>query len=336
MSRYSRQELFSGIGEAGQARIRASRAILVGCGALGSALSEMLTRAGVGDLTIVDRDFVEESNLQRQTLFTERDARDGVPKAKAAEARLRELNHEVAVRGLVKDFTSENARELVRGMDLVLDGTDNFETRFLLNDVALAEGVPWIYGACVESYGLALLVRPKVSPCLRCVLGEMPGAGSGPTCDTAGVVLPIVEVVAGIQGAEALKILSGRTERLLRGIVSVDLWNGTFHVMDLRGRAPWCPLCTEGRYDYLERPSSSGVLCGRDAVQLRPQTGSRVDLSALSERLSRLGRVVRNEYLVRFLGSEGEIVVFEDGRALVKGVSDVPAARSLFSKYVGN
>jgi adenylyltransferase/sulfurtransferase len=336
MSRYSRQELFSGIGEEGQARIRASRVLLVGCGALGSALGEMLTRAGVGALTIVDRDFVEESNLQRQTLFSEEQARLGAPKAKVAETRLLEINGEVALKGVVADFASENARELVRGMDLVLDGTDNFETRFLLNDVALAEGVPWIYGACVGSYGLALLVRPRVSPCLRCVLGEMPLAGSGPTCDTAGIVLPIVQVVAGIQGAEALKVLSGRTERLSPGVVSVDLWDGTFHVMDLRGKPPWCPLCTEGRYDYLEKPSSSAVLCGRDAVQLRPPAGSRVDLPALSERLSRLGRVVLNDYLLRFLGPEGEIVVFGDGRALVKGVADVSRARSLFSKYVGN
>jgi hypothetical protein len=218
----------------------------------------------------------------------------------------------------------------------MLDGTDNFETRFLLNDLALRDGVPWIYGACVGSYGLALLIRPRLTPCLRCILEEMPPPGSGPTCDNSGVVAPIVQVVAGIQGAEALKVLSGRPESLLPGIVSVDLWTGVFDIMDLRGKAPWCPACTQSQYDYLERRSSSAILCGRDAVQLRGSPGGRVDLRALAARLASLGRVVQNQYLVRFTAPEGEIVVFEDGRALLKGVSDVPQARSLFSKYVGN
>jgi molybdopterin/thiamine biosynthesis adenylyltransferase len=338
LGRYSRQELFAGIGPEGQSRIRAARVVVVGCGALGSALAEMMTRAGVGRLTLVDRDYVEESNLQRQSLFDEADAARGMPKAVAAEAKLRRINSDVELRGVVADLSTENADELLKGAHLVLDGTDNFEARFLVNDVCVREDIPWVYGACVGAYGLALLVRPHVSPCLRCVLEEMPAPGSGPTCDTAGVVAPIVHVVAGIQAGEALKVLAGRTESLLPGVVTVDLWQGLFEVMDLRGRAPWCPACTQGRYDYAVpgAAGASAVLCGRDAVQVRAPRGTRVDLPALAARLSAAGAVTANEHLVRFVGSDGELVVFADGRAIVKGVRDAAQARGLYAKYVGS
>jgi adenylyltransferase/sulfurtransferase len=336
--RYSRQELFAGIGPEGQARIRAARAVVVGCGALGSSLAEMMARAGVGGLTVIDRDYVEESNLQRQSLFDEADAARGMPKAVAAESKLRAINSDVLVRGVVADLSTENADELLAGAGIVLDGTDNFEARFLVNDVCVREGIPWVYGACVGAYGLALLVRPRVSPCLRCVLEEMPAPGSGPTCDTAGVVAPIVHVVAGIQAAEALKVLSGRTESLLPGVVSVDLWQGVFEVMDLRDRAPWCPACTEGRYDYAVKGAAgaSAVLCGRDAVQIRAPRGTRIDLPALAGRLSAAGSVTANEHLVRFVGKDAELVVFGDGRAIVKGVRDAAQARGVYAKYVGS
>ena len=337
-SRYSRQELFAGIGRDGQERLRSARVAVVGCGALGSILAETMTRAGVGAVTIVDRDLVEESNLQRQSLFDEEDVRGGMPKAVAAESRLRRINSEVQVKGVVADLTADNADALLDGASLVLDGTDNFETRFLLNDVCLRAGRPWVYGACVGSYGLALLVRPRVTPCLRCLLGERPAAGSGDTCDTVGVVAPIVQVVAGLQGAEALKVLSGRTESLLPGLVTVDLWQGTFDVMDLRGRAPWCPACTEGRYDYAVAGTGgmTAVLCGRDAVQVRPSTATLLDLPALAGRLRAAGDVrASNEHLVRFVAPEAELVVFKDGRALVKNVRDTARARSVYAKYVG-
>jgi adenylyltransferase/sulfurtransferase len=336
--RYSRQELFAGIGPDGQARIRAADVVVVGCGALGSALAEMMTRAGVRRLTLVDRDYVEESNLQRQSLFDEADAARGMPKAVAAEAKLRRINSDVEVRGVVADLAADNADELLKGAGLVLDGTDNFEARFLVNDVCVREGIPWVYGACVGAYGLALLVRPRVSPCLRCVLEEMPAPGSGPTCDTAGVVAPIVHVVAGIQAGEALKVLAGRTESLLPGVVTVDLWQGLFEIMDLRGRAPWCPACTEGRYDYAVRGAAGApaVLCGRDAVQVRAPRGTRVDLQALAARLTAAGSVTANEHLVRFVGRDAELVVFADGRAIVKGVRDAAQARGLYAKYVGS
>ena len=337
-SRYSRQELFAGIGREGQARLGTARVVVVGCGALGSVASEMMVRAGVRSLTVVDRDFVEESNLQRQSLFDEADVALGLPKAAAAETHLRALNAGVEVRGVVADLVSDNADALLAGADLVLDGTDNFETRFLLNDVCVRAGLPWVYGACVGSYGLALLVRPKVSPCLRCLLEERPAPGSGPTCDTAGVVAPIVHVIAGIQVGEALKLLAGRVDSLLPGLVTVDLWTGQFDVLDLRGRAPWCPACTAGQFDYAVAGPAGGsaVLCGRDAVQVRPGREAQVDLGALAERLGASAEVrAVNEHLVRFVVPEAELVVFRDGRAIVKNVRDTAQARSLYAKYVG-
>ena len=337
-SRYSRQELFAGIGREGQARLGTARVVVVGCGALGSVASEMMVRAGVRSLTVVDRDFVEESNLQRQSLFDEADVALGLPKAAAAETHLRALNAGVEVRGVVTDLVSDNADALLAGADLVLDGTDNFETRFLLNDVCVRAGIPWVYGACVGSYGLALLVRPKVSPCLRCLLEERPAPGSGPTCDTAGVIAPIVHVIAGIQVGEAMKLLAGRLDSLLPGLVTVDLWTGQFDVLDLRGRAPWCPACTAGQFDYAVAAPAGGsaVLCGRDAVQVRPGRDAHVDLGALAERLGASAQVrAVNEHLVRFVVPEAELVVFRDGRAIVKNVRDTAQARSLYAKYVG-
>jgi molybdopterin-synthase adenylyltransferase len=337
-SRYSRQELFAGLGREGQARIREARVLVVGAGALGSALAEMMARAGVGALTLVDRDYVEPSNLQRQSLYDENDAAQGLPKAVAAEAKLRAINSDVVVRGVVADLAADNAAGLLAGHGLVLDGTDNFETRFLLNDLCVRDGIPWVYGACVGAYGLALAVRPRVSPCLRCVLEERPEPGSGPTCETAGVIAPIVHVVAGIQGGEAFKLLAGRHDALLRGVATVDLWSGLFSVMDLRGRAPWCPACVFGRYDFARHDGVglSTVLCGRDAVQVRPAPGRALDLEALAQRLSAAGRVKRNEHLVRFVASGAELVVFRDGRAIVKGVKDGAEARSLYARYIGN
>jgi len=335
MSRYSRQELFAGIGREGQEKIRRSRVLVVGCGALGSATAETMARAGVGALTLVDRDFVETTNLQRQSLFDEEDAALARPKAIAAEARLVRLNSEVAVRGIVADVDAALADRLVREADLVLDGTDNFETRYVLNDVCVRAGVPWVYGACVAAHGAALAVRPGKTPCLRCVLGERPAAGSGETCDTSGVVAPIVQVVAGVQAAEALKILAGRETALVDGLVTVDLWSGTFDVAGFAGRAPWCPSCAQGRFDYAEAPpAGAAVLCGRDAVQLRTG-GLPIDVLRLAARLRAAGEVVANEHLVRLRASDAELVVFADGRAIVKGTADAARARAVLARYVG-
>jgi adenylyltransferase/sulfurtransferase len=335
MSRYSRQELFAGIGREGQERIRRARVLVVGGGALGSAAAESMARAGVGTLTVVDRDLVEVANLQRQSLFDEEDAALARPKAVAAEARLRRINSEVAVRGVVADVDAALAARLVAEADLVLDGTDNFETRYVLNDVCLRAGVPWVYGACVAAHGAALAVLPGKTPCLRCVLGERPAIGAVETCDTAGVVAPVVQAVAGIQAAEALKILAGRHDALVGGLVTLDLWAGSFDVARLEGRAPWCPSCTEGRLDYADAPrSSAAVLCGRDAVQIRGEEAP-LDVPALAARLRGAGEVVANAHLVRFRARDAELVVFADGRAIVKGTADPARARAVLARYVG-
>jgi adenylyltransferase/sulfurtransferase len=335
--RYSRQERFAPIGPEGQERLRSARILVVGCGALGSALAETMVRAGVGGVTVVDRDVVEASNLQRQALFDEEDAARARPKAVAAEARLQRLNSDVAVRGIVADVDSTNADGLVREADLVLDGMDNFETRYLVNDVCLRTRVPWVYGACVAAHGTALVIRPGRTPCLRCVIGERPAPGSAETCDTVGVIGPIVQVVAGLQAAEALKLLVADEEALLPGLATVDVWAGTFDVADLRGREPWCPSCVEQRFDYASSsvPASS-VLCGRDAVQLRGDAETTLDLQALAARLRPAGEVMSNDHLVRFRSPDAELVVFADGRAIVKGVTDVARARSVYARYVGS
>jgi adenylyltransferase/sulfurtransferase len=241
----------------------------------------------------------------------------------------------VAIRGVVADLGATLADELVREADLVLDGSDNFETRYVLNDVCLRAGVPWVYGACVAAHGAALAVRPGKTPCLRCVLGERPLPGSGETCDTAGVVAPVVQVVAGIQAAEALKLLAGRLDALVGGLVTVDLWSGAFEVARLDDRAPWCPSCTERRYDYAQEPlAPAAALCGRDAVQLRG-AGAPLDLESLATRLRAAGDVVANPHLVRLYVPEAELVVFADGRAIVKGTADAARARSIYARYVG-
>jgi len=339
MSRYSRQELFAGIGPDGQRRIRGVRVLVVGVGALGSSLAELMVRAGVGSATVVDRDYVEESNLQRQALFDQADADQSLPKAVAAERHLRRLNPEVRVEGIVADVHSGNVTALVSEADLVLDGTDNFETRFVLNDACVQARIPWVYGACVGAYGLALAVRPGKTPCLKCILEEVPPPGSSPTCDTVGVIAPIARVVAGIQAAEALKLAAGREEALLPGIVTVDLWKGTFEVKDLSRRKPSCPACTEGRFTDLDRPQTgAALLCGREAVQIRPTGDGRPDLEALAARLGAVAEVRANEHLVRFTVDGSEIVVFADGRALVKtkGLADEARARALYARYVGS
>ncbi len=334
MSRYARQELFGPIGREGQERLRSARALVVGCGGLGSALAETLVRAGVGSLMVADRDYVELSNLQRQTLFDEEDAARSRPKAVAAEMRLRALNAEVAVRGIVADVGAALARELVKEADLVLDGSDNFATRYVLNDVCLQAGVPWIYGACVAAHGAVLAVRPGRTPCLRCVLGERPDPSTADTCETAGVVGPIVQVVAGVQAAESLKLLTGRADTVQQGLFTIDLWGGRFELVGFAGRAPWCPSCTERRFDYADAPTAPAVaLCGRDAVQIRG--GAPLDLARLADRLRPAGEVVVNEHLVRFRSTEAELVLFGDGRVLVKGTADTGRAQSLYARFVG-
>jgi molybdopterin/thiamine biosynthesis adenylyltransferase len=339
MERYSRQILFEGIGDEGQRRLAGSRVLVVGCGALGSAQVEMLARAGVGSLRVVDRDFVEESNLQRQTMFTERDARERVPKAVAAVLRVAEINSDVECEAEVADVNQSNVERLIEGRDVVLDGTDNFATRFLLNDACVKRGVAWVYGAAVGSYGVTMTVRPRVTPCLRCVFPTVPAAGSAPTCDTAGVIMPVIAVVAAVQVTEALKLLTGRVESLHGGLMRFDVWRNEWRRISAGERAQDCPACALGRFDALEAEAGdlAIVLCGRDAVQVSPRVGdgADIDLEALAARLSAAGEVKANEYLVRLRAGEYELTIFRDARAIVRGTDDAAVARSIYARYVG-
>jgi molybdopterin-synthase adenylyltransferase len=332
--RYSRQILFAGIGESGQEALLRSHAVIVGCGALGSFHAAALARAGVGALTIIDRDYVEPSNLHRQWLFEESDAEEALPKAAAAQRRIAGINSSVRVRGIVADLTAGNIEELVRDAGVLLDGTDNFDARYLINDFAISRGTPWIYGAAVGSYGLTMPVIPGHTACLRCVYPEPP-AGAQPTCETAGILNAIVSAVASLQVSDALKILSGHAAEVRPRITTIDVWNGSIRQVDGPPRDAGCPTCARREFPYLETSTRPPVtLCGRNAVQIAA-AGRSLDLAELQVRLEPLGEVRANEFALRFLLQPYEITIFPDGRAIVKGTSDIGVARGLYARYVG-
>jgi adenylyltransferase/sulfurtransferase len=332
--KYSRQVLFSGIGAEGQARLLDSRAVLVGCGAIGAAAANLLVRAGVGRLRVIDRDFVEPSNLQRQTLFDEADARQALPKAVAAERKLRSINSAISVEGLVADLNPRNVRELLAGFDLILDGTDNFESRFLINDFAVSSSRPWIYAAAVASYGLTMTIRPGVTPCLACLL-DTQRAGLEETCDTVGVLGSIVNLIASLEVAEALKLLAGRADQLHARLVSCDVWNGRFQ--SLRpARNPECRVCVRREFSHLQGEAQPHItMCGRDSVQIH-ERGRALDLGALRAQLARTIPDVRhNDFLLCFRIPPYEMTVFADGRAILKGTRDPAVARTIYARYIG-
>jgi len=335
--RYSRQILFPGIGRDGQERLLASRVLLIGCGALGASHAEMLARAGVGKLRIVDRDFVEYTNLQRQTLFKESDADHRVPKAAAAKFRIGEINSEIEVEAVVVDVNNSNIESLIDGCDVVIDGSDNFQVRYLVNDACVKHGTPWIYGAAVSSYGTTMTVLPGETPCLRCIFEEMPDAGSSPTCDTAGVIMPIISSISAVQVAEALKLLTGQSNELHGSLMQIDIWWNEWRKMKLAEPNPDCLACGKRTFEFLDAESQefAAVLCGRNAVQVAPPRSVKLDIEELAGRLSYTSVVNYNEYLVRFPIDVYEMTVFTDGRAIVKGTDDVSVARSLYAKYIG-
>lgn len=336
--RYSRQILFPGIGKIGQEKLLSSRVLLVGCGALGASHAEMLARAGVGKLLIVDRDFVEFTNLQRQTLFKESDAADRLPKAIAAKGRIAEINSYIDVEAIVADVNHSNIESLLDGCDLVIDGTDNFQVRYLLNDACVKSGTTWIYGAAVSSYGTTMTIVPYETPCLRCIFDEMPDAGSSPTCDTAGVIMPIIASISAIQVTEAIKILVGNLDSLHRSLVQIDVWHNDWRKIKLAAPNPDCKTCGRGIFEFLDAESLefSAVLCGRNAVQIAPARSTELDLHEFAINLSHIPDVKQNEYLVRFTEGEHEITVFRDARAIVKGTDDLSVARTLYSRFVGS
>jgi molybdopterin-synthase adenylyltransferase len=336
-NRYSRQVLFRQIGNAGQEKLLNSRVLIVGCGALGASHSETLTRAGVGFLRLVDRDFVEFSNLQRQTLYSETDAQERLPKAIAAKNRLSQINSEIEIEAIVADVNFSNIENLVKDCDLILDGTDNFQTRYLINDACVKLNKIWIYGAAVSSYGTTMTIQPGETPCLRCIFEEMPDAGSAPTCDTAGVIAPIISTISAIQTTEALKILTGNFDKLHKSLLQFDVWENDWRKIKPGKANPDCKACGQKIFEFLETeaPEFSAVLCGRNAVQIAPPKPVDLDLPSLAEKLKNVGLVKQNEYLVRLNYEDYELTVFRDARAIIRGTDDVSVARSIYARFVG-
>lgn len=340
MERYSRQTLFSPIGEDGQKLLGQKHVLLIGAGALGTGNAEALVRAGVGRLTIIDRDYVEWSNLQRQQLYSEEDASEKLPKAIAAKDRLGKINSEVEINALVEDVTAESLENFVKNeqVSLLLDATDNFDIRLIMNDISQKYEIPWIYGACVGSYGLSFTVLPGETPCLQCLLNTVPLGGA--TCDTVGIISPAVGMVVAHQVAEALKLLTGNKKACRRKLVSFDLWKNHYVSMDVaKMKQAGCKSCGETRtYPNLsfENQTKTAVLCGRDSVQIRPSKAGERDLTELKRVLIERGMdVEENPYLLSFEIEDHRLVAFKDGRVLIHGTKDIQAAKSLYYRYFG-
>lgn len=374
LARYSRQLLFAPLGVAGQRRLRQATVTLIGCGALGSALANLLVRAGVGALRIVDRDFIELNNLQRQTLFDEHDIAQNLPKAEAAVRKLHKINSAVELEGLVSDVHAGNIADLCRAADLILDGTDNLETRYLINDFAVRADIPWVYGACLAASGLVLPVRPHQTPCLRCLWENPPAPGTTPTCDTAGILAATANIVASLQATEAMKLLIGSGQPPIRPadaarsaptggrLFTIDVWAGRMRTVNVQAAFDEgdCPCCRQGRYEFLSgaRTATSTTLCGRDAVQILPaDTGGtsvsggagvsggtgvspvadakKLSFKAIADRLPPRSNPKWNEFMLKFTVEGFAVTLFPDGRAIIQGTSDPAIARGVYAKYIG-
>jgi adenylyltransferase/sulfurtransferase len=333
-TRYSRQTRFAPLGEEGQRRISASHVAIVGLGALGSVQAELLARAGVGTLRLIDRDFVEIGNLQRQFLYDESDAEEAVPKAIAAARRLARINSQIAIEPLVTDLSPRNADELLAGVDLILDATDNFETRYLINDYAVREGTPWIYGAAVASYGLKLTVVPGRTACFRCVYPDPP-QGAQPTCETEGVLGAITATIASLQAGDALKMLALSPDTVSSTLTTIDVWSGQIRQTAPPARDPDCPCCARREFPHLDGKHRAPIsLCGRNAVQIHERSRP-LDLADLAARLRPLAPVRVNEFALRAAVDPYELTVFPDGRAIIRGTTDTGIARSIYARYIG-
>lgn len=339
LDRYSRQILFQPVGESGQLKLLNSKVAIVGVGALGTVIANHLVRSGVGYLRLIDRDLVELSNLQRQSLFDEEDAKLQLPKVVAAQKRLNKINSTVTVAADIADVNLDNAEELLMGMDCIVDGTDNFMTRFLINDVAVKYGIPWVHGAAVSSRGMFTSIIPGKTPCYRCLFPHVP-SGTGETCDTVGVLSPLTDIIGSFQALETVKILIG--EKTTPNLEQIDIWDYSTMQMDIsKGRNPNCPTCVNHQFDFLDRSSQQQIayttLCGRNTVQINPRNKRELDVKKLAELLKKSGNVSGNDYLLRFSPDEDtSIVVFRDARVLIHGTNDVVQAKLLYSKYIGN
>ncbi|MGD0268834.1 MAG: ThiF family adenylyltransferase [Candidatus Sulfotelmatobacter sp.] len=335
--RYSRQILFRGIGAEGQRRLAEGRVAIVGCGATGSALASLLARAGVGTLRIIDRDYVESSNLQRQSLFDEKDAAESVPKAIAAARKIAAFNSEIVVEPQVEDVIPRNINALLEGMDVILDGTDNFETRYLLNDYALKNSLPWIYAAAVGSYGVTLNVLPGKTACLACIFPDTP-RGMVETCETSGILNTAVNVVASIAATEAMKLLIGgaAAEQLRKTLWSLDVWKNDQVEIAAGTPRPGCRACGERDFVHLAGEGRPHItMCGRNSVQIHERARP-IDFAEMQRRLEAHGLVRHNEFVLKFWREPYEMTIFPDGRAIIKGTTDTGVARSLYARYVGS
>lgn len=336
--RYHRQSLVPSIGEAGQQRLAEASVLVVGCGALGTVSADLLARAGIGHLRIADRDIVDVTNLQRQVLFDESDLAS--PKATAARNRLRSINSTIDIEAFVVDVDASNIERLADGCTAIVDGLDNFETRYLVNDLAVSTNRPWFYGGAVGTTGMSAAIMPGESPCLRCVFPEPPAPGLSPTCDTAGILGPVVHMVAAHQAMQAIKFLSGHAEAVDQRVHSFDAWANTRHAMDISVPRKDCPCCGLRRFEWLQeqRISSTTVLCGRDAVQVKPDPGcAALQLGVLADRLAKHGTFRESsEVLHGRLEEAGvDLTVFPDGRALIKGSTTPEHARTIYARYIG-
>lgn len=339
LARYVRQMRYAPIGVAGQRRLRDSRVLICGCGALGSVLANTLARAGIGYLRLVDRDFLELNNLQWQVLYDESDVAAGIPKAIAARNRLTQINSQIQVDALVADVDHLNLPGMLEGIDLILDGTDNFETRFLLNDAALRYRIPWVYGGCLGAEGQSMTILPGETPCLRCLMPEVPPAGSSPTCDSAGILAPIINIIASLQSAEAIKILSGHPEAASRALTVVDVWDNRWRTVkldSLRDQAD-CDACQGRAFPWLDgqRGTHAAILCGRNSVQLSPPERQAVSLEDLARKVASVGTVSVNRFLLRLSVPPYVLTVFPDGRAIVGGTEDIAEAKSVHARFIG-
>jgi adenylyltransferase/sulfurtransferase len=341
LSRYSRQVRFSGLGIEGQRKLGDSSVLVIGCGALGSSICNLLVRAGVGMIRLVDRDLVEISNLQRQVLFDEGDVARNLPKSIAAAEKLRVINSQVEIDPIVADVEPVNIEQYCDGVDVILDGTDNFEIRFLINDVAVKRGLPWIYGGCLGADGQTMTILPGITPCLNCLMLDGPPLpGTTPTCDSAGILSTIIQLIAAIEANEAIKILSGNEASVNRNLTIVSLWDNQFRQFDIRNlrNEVDCPTCRQNQFMWLNgnRTSQAAVLCGRNAVQLNFAERDPISLPDLAERLRQTGAVEVNAFLIKFRHASYTLTIFSDGRAIVHGTDDVSLARQLYSQFIGN
>lgn len=341
LSRYSRQILLDKIGIDGQRKLAEGRVLLVGCGALGTVLASTLVRAGVGFIRLCDRDYIEPNNLQRQILFDEDDIAANLPKAQAAALKLAKINSDVTVEPVVVDVNPTNIDRLAGDVSLILDGTDNFETRFLVNDYAVKNGKPWVYGAVVGTTGLCMTIVPHDTPCLRCLFEDAPPPEMNPTCDTAGVLGPAVNLVASFQAVEAIKLLTGQRDQINRSLMNIDAWTGRVSQMKVQSALENgdCPCCKRGEFPYLDGKLSgtTTTLCGRDSVQVHPGEALKVDFESIAAKLAPLAtdQVRFNRFMLRATVETCEFTLFPDGRAIIKGTTDPKRARSLYAKYIG-